>query len=465
MSTAHVMGIDVGSTYVKGIVVDDGGAQVAITRIDTPWRAQPNGCTEMLAADLRAAVGTILRDLAAQLTARAVDARVVAVGVSGMAEAGVLVDADGQVVRPIVAWFDPRGEDALTSVSAEVARDFPGRTGLPFTPLATFAKLAMFRAEGLDLAGLQWLDVPEYVAHVLGGDRRAEMSLVARTGLLDQDTGEPWDAALAELGVDRSFLPPIAAAGSSWGSVGADLPEPFTEAAITVAGHDHLVASVAAGALTPDRLYDSMGTAEALVRLLDHPLAADSRDRLAAHGINTVRHMLPGRAVLLAGTRSGLLMRRVLQLAGISDAEGRARLDDAVMALDDVPAGLTVSGADNTDGILAVHAATDGLSPAAVFAATLRHGTEVLHEVLAHMDAEVPPATSTIVAGGWAQMRCVRRDRRDALPVVTFSGHQEDTAFGAALVAAYCADDSATDLIDFAAGFSAITPTPEGSSA
>lgn len=134
-----------------------------------------------------------------------------------------------------------------------------------------------------------------------------------------------------------------------------------------------------------------------------------------------------------------------------------------MLNLDEVPAGLVVTGGDHADGVLTVHASADGLSPAALFAATLQHSTDLLLAVVARMDAEVPPATSTIIAGGWAQMECVRRARMAAMPRVSFSDHPEDTAFGAALVALYCADDSADDLIAFATTFCTTRPTPEGS--
>ena len=466
MSRDFVMGIDVGSTYVKGVVLDDSREQVAIARIDTPWTSHPQGRTEMESEALLDAVRTILEELSAQLLARVDDSRVVSIGVSGMAEAGVIMtaeDAGAAVVRPIIAWFDPRGDEALATVSAKVADEFGGRTGLPFTSLATFAKLMTLRAEGVDLSGLQWLNVPEFVAHALGGRRRGEVSLVARTGLIDQETGEPWTDALAELGVDDSLLPERLPAGSTWGTASADLPAPLVGARLTVAGHDHLVASVAAGAAHPEILYDSIGTAEALIRTLDEPLGRDARARLAAHGIDTVRHILPDRWVLLAGTRSGLLMRRVLQLAGVHDPVGRAQLDEAVMQLGEIPDGLRVTGGDSLDSFLTVHATSDGLSPAALFAATLRHGSELLLDVVSRMDAEVPTATSTIISGGWAQMACVQRERRDAFPDVTVSDHQEDTAFGAALLAAFCADDSATELTEFVARFCTISPTPESS--
>ena len=65
------------------------------------------------------------------------------------------------------------------------------------------------------------------------------------------------------------------------------------------------------------------------------------------------------------------------------------------------------------------------------------------------MDAEAGPATETVVAGGWARMASVRRAREAALPGLVFSDRDEDTAYGAALVAAFAADPRPT-----------ISPTP-----
>ena len=129
--------------------------------------------------------------------------------------------------------------------------------------------------------------------------------------------------------------------------------------------------------------------------MLDDTLDRDTRARLAAQGVNVGRHLLPGRGVLLAGIKTGLLLRRLLQLVGVTDAAGRAGLDERVMRLPDGPTAahaLHVTGADNSDGVLSVRADGDGLSPELFFAATLEHCTETLAEVLARMDAEVGPA-------------------------------------------------------------------------
>jgi sugar (pentulose or hexulose) kinase len=295
------------------------------------------------------------------------------------------------------------------------------------------------------------------VVHALGGPRVAEYSLVSRTGLLDQDDSTPWDAAFEVLGAGEELLAERVGAGTAVGILSDDaMPDGFRGAVLTVAGHDHLVSAVAVGAVHSGQLYDSMGTAEALVRVLDRPLPFDARERLALAGINTVRHVLPGKYVLLAGTKSGLLMRRVLQLLGITDPAGRARIDDAVMALPlagtVADGGLTVTGARNDDGVLKIVANSDGLDPAELFTATLLHGNDMCAELMEVMDREVAPPTSTVLTGGWSSMAGVVRARELVLPAVSVATHDEATAFGAALFAAFAASTS-TDFESVAAAF------------
>jgi sugar (pentulose or hexulose) kinase len=449
MTDPCVVGIDVGSTYIKAVLTDLTGAEVATARRATPWRNLSRGRTEMPPQALVDTVTSALEELGRHQRA------VLGIGVSGMAEAGVLVDAADRWHGPVIAWFDPRGADELAALPDDLRSEFPGRTGLPVSPLATLAKLWHgTRVDGRALAGLQWLNVPELVAWALGGERYCEGSLAGRTGLVDQDTGRVWSRAVEVLGADDTLLPPLRQAGDSWGAATRSVPAAMAGAVLTVAGHDHLLAAAAAGVLDVDTLYDSMGTAEALVRVMDGVLDHGARARLAAHDINVGRHMLPGRGVMLAGTKTGLLMRRTLQLVGVHDAEGRAALDEQVMLLppeEAGAAGIEVSGAANSDGVLKIRVDSDGLSPARLFDAALQHGSEVLLDVISHMDAENPAATRSVLAGGWSRMRSVRRSRERILPSVRVSQHEEDTAFGAALVAAYAADPTADDLAGFLA--------------
>ena len=436
-----VAGLDIGSTSIKLLIAAPSGEEVLVVSRRSPWTNLEHGRAEMpLERVIR-----VVRDLAAEVDAAlGGDYRISALGISGMAEAGVLLDAADHPAAPIMAWFDPRGGAQILATPPDFRAEFLGRTGLPVGPLASISKLLHLRAEGVTLTGKTFLNVPEAIVTALGGPRVAEYSLVSRTGLIDQDDSTPWGAALDVLGVGADVLAERVSAGSPLGPITDDgMPKAFRGATLTVAGHDHLVSAVAAGATDSGQIYDSMGTAEALVRVLDDVLPFEARERLAHAGINTVRHVLPGKYVLLAGTKSGLLMRRVLQLLGIADENGRADLDARVMA---TPVrgmlshgGLTVDGARNDDGVLKIVADSDGLSPAELFTSALLHGNDMCAELMDVMDREVAAPTSTLLTGGWSRMDSVVRARELILPAVTVSTHDEGTAYGAALFAAYSA--------------------------
>ena len=80
--------------------------------------------------------------------------------------------------------------------------------------------------------------------------------MLARTGLIDQDTGAAWPEPLELLAAPADFLPPRRDAGQPWGTATRLVPPAFVDAVLTVAGHDHLVASVGAGCVAPEELYD-----------------------------------------------------------------------------------------------------------------------------------------------------------------------------------------------------------------
>ena len=291
----------------------------------------------MDAADLGATVGDLMHAAADELRALLPgrDAVVEAIAISGMGETGIVVDGHGVPVAPGFAWFDPRGRQQMEAVPRRLLSQFAGRTGLPVGAQVSVAKLLHLRAGGLDLRGLRWFNLPEYVAASLGAREVSEISLASRTGLIDQETGAAWAEMLDHLGVSEDFLPPLVDAGGDLGAATASwLPPAFRDARVTVAGHDHLVSAVSGGDIPQDRYHVSMGTAaKVLLRVLDEPISFEARERLAGRLVNSVRHVVPGKHVVVAGVKTGLLMRRALQLSGISDRAGRDRLDDLALAL------------------------------------------------------------------------------------------------------------------------------------
>lgn len=448
-----VVGVDIGTTNTKVLVVGADGGEVAEHRVPTTW-TQRSGWSEtsaeaLFAATLSAVDVALTR--AAVVLGRA--PRVAGLGVCGMGESGVLLGADGAGRAPVIAWFDPRGAAELATLPVEVRDAYAATTGLPVSPLSTLAKLLWLREQGVRLDGGCWLNVPEYVAHRLGAERAAEPSLASRTGLLDQATGTPWLQALDALGVGADLLPPLLPAGTHLGRAGGEgCPRGLTGAALVVAGHDHPAASFGAGAWGPEDLFDSCGTAESLLRVVARPLTGEQRAALVACGLTAGSHVLEDRQVVAGPTRGGIVMRRVLRLLGATEGEARDALDASWVA-DRRDAGVTVSGATMTDEEVVVRVVGDEITPADVWAAALAHVSSTVGALVASIDAQVGPRRAVVAAGGWTRMVSVRGQKVLELPDTTFSPRQQAGAFGAATFAAWAAAGRKGTAVDFAAGF------------
>ncbi|QYM65028.1 hypothetical protein K1X59_04055 [Microbacterium sp. Se5.02b] len=164
---AYMVGVDVGSTSIKLLVTGTDGRQELVASRRSPWRSGEHGRAEMSAALVMDTVRELAHEADSLLSERG-SYRVLALGVSGMAEAGVVLDPDGRPAAPILAWFDPRGAEEILATPEAFRAEFLGRTGLPVGPLASIAKLLHLRGTGVDLHGQTFLNVPEYVVHSLG---------------------------------------------------------------------------------------------------------------------------------------------------------------------------------------------------------------------------------------------------------------------------------------------------------
>lgn len=426
---AFLVGVDFGTTACKAGVVALDGSELAQGRAPTPWRRTDTGAE----VAPQALVDTALEAIDEALD-RAGEGRVLAIGVTSMAETGVLLGSDGQPVAPAIAWHDSRGGDEARRIAAELgAGTFTAHTGLPVRPLCSASKYLWLRGHHDRAAtGRRWLGVAEWIVHRLGGEQAAELSLASRTGWLDLGTRTWWDESLALCGAPPGFLPEPVQAGTHLGEA-ADHPR-LAGAALTVAGHDHLCGAVGVGALAPDAVYDSCGTAEAFVSQLAPPAGADQVARLVAAGITVGWHVIPDRHALLGALRAGLGLQRFLDLLGVAGG-GRAALDAAALA---APAG--------TDGLRVVdfeseHAALQGIgqapNPGMVWRAALEAAAERAAEIVQQMGAAGGPL---VVAGGWARSEAFRAVKRAHLgPFHHMADVVEAGVRGAALLAGLAA--------------------------
>jgi sugar (pentulose or hexulose) kinase len=446
VTRAVVVGVDLGTTDTKAVLTSPEGHTLAFARRATPWHTTAGGRQETTGAALvHGALGAVA-DALEELSRRGGKAiRVTGLGIAGLAESGVLLDGEGRETSPVIAWFDDRGGAEFGALDPGFLRDFPGRTGLPVAPQWTLAKLLWLRGRAPTLpASARWLNVPEFLAWTLCGEQVSEPSLASRTGLLDQATGRPWDEALAAVGAPARLLPLSAPAGTAVGRIsGCEQVPQLDGAVVTVAGHDHPVAAVGAGAVGAEDLFDSCGTAEVLLRSVPRALSDAERATLVGLGIEAGSHVLPGSAALIGGMRSGLVMRRVLALLGADEPAGREALDGRWCARTSASSGVVVSGGAIGDGDVIIRL-RDGVSPELAWTATLDHLAERGAALLAAIESVVGEHRVAVAAGGWTRMRSVRETKTRTIPRLTFCPVEQPGARGAALFAACAAEPGAT---------------------
>jgi sugar (pentulose or hexulose) kinase len=422
-----LLGIDVGTTFCKAAVVDLEGAELAHAKVRTPWERVPTGAESHPQRLLDAAL-TAARE--------AIEAgpggRVLGIGVTSMAETGALLDRYGEPVAPAIAWHDSRGRDQAARLAEELGERFVIRTGLPASALCTLSKYRWL-AENHPAArsAARWLNVSEWVVRGLCGQEVAELSLASRTGFLGLSSQDWWDEALAWAGVPAGLLPEPAPAGTEAGRVRAGVLPGAESAAATVAGHDHLVAAVGAGAAEPGEVLDSCGTAEALVRSVEVGLDPQAIVSAVEGGVTVGCHVVPERWALLGAVQAGMALERFLALLGV-DEDGRSGLDAAAL---EAPHG---AGGLRARDVLADHARLEGIasdaSPEKAWRAALEAVALEVRRLLDRIEGIAGLTTRLVVTGGWATGSAPRAVKRAILGGFDYPPVREAGARGAALL-------------------------------
>jgi sugar (pentulose or hexulose) kinase len=431
-----VIGIDVGTTSIKAVALDLDGVVVGHASSRTMWDIGARGEVQVgMDSMADAAIDVMAR------AAQSVDnpVTVIGIGIAGLAETGVVMDSDGTPVTPAIAWYDQRGAEELAALPADFRTELSAVTGLAAKAECSFSKLLWLRAHGYpDLGRMRWLNALEYIAYRLTGAQATEQSLASRTALIDQNAITPWSTGLELIGATSTFLPDFVAAGTSIGVVRDAAPEILRGSVVTVAGHDHLVNSVGAGAVGGDCLFDSCGTADVILRTVPRTLTNDERSLLVTRGLSAGRHVLSGSTAILGATRSGLVLGRVLSMLGARNRADRRRLADTWQPGGDPIESVVVSEPGGWANEVTIQLLEDA-SPAQVWAAAMAYVLGETAQLVQTVAEVVGPYETAVAAGGWAHLEGVFRGKAHIMPGLVVSDVEQAGARGAAMFAAHAA--------------------------
>ncbi|ADI14125.1 xylulokinase [Truepera radiovictrix] len=201
------LGLDLGTSGVRAVAVDERGALVAEATRTYPLLTPRPGWTEQRPEDWVDASLSALAELAAQLTGAPV-----ALGLSGQMHGLVALDGAGEPVRPALLWNDQRTGEAVRELEAAVPKEtLVARTGNPAITGFQLPKLLWLRAaEPEAFARTRHVLLPkDFLGFVLSGERAAEPSDASGTGCFHLET-KTWDEeVLGALGLSADLFPPI----------------------------------------------------------------------------------------------------------------------------------------------------------------------------------------------------------------------------------------------------------------
>ncbi len=424
-SAEVALGIDVGTTSVKVLLLDAAGEVVA-SASHQHGISEAAGLVEVDAENWWNSFRAALAELEVERH------RIAAIGFSGNMSSVVVVDEELTPLLPAVLLADTRGSTQLRGLGDDLtARIVAGTGNLP-EAVFSLSTLLWLRDERPDLLGRAHavLTAKDYLRARLTGVLAAEATDSANTLLIRDGAWD--DALIAALGLPRAVFPPLLASDGDGGVVtppaAAQTGLPAGTPVALGAG-DVQAALVGSGGLKSDSLAVSLGTSvTVMVPLPGGILPPELTGKL------TVHPDADGGTIALGSLLTGGLalnwLRDTLGLSGLAEVTSLPL--DADLHFLPYLAG---SGSPDFVGELrgTVYGLTPATRPAELYAALLE---AIAFDIADLVDAVDGSYRSVLVSGGGSRIEAWPQVLADVIGTPVTCYHAPDlSAIGAAILA------------------------------
>jgi xylulokinase len=304
MAEYYLIGIDIGTSGAKAVVMDSGGRLLGFAGREYPILTPRAGWAEQ---DPEAWVSAALACVRESLDQSGIDPRQVAgVGLAGQMHSLVCLGADDRPLRPAILWADQRSAWQVRVLEENIGRtNLAAWTGNPLAAgfmLASWAWL-LEHEEGI-ADRTRWLLLPkDYTRFRLTGQIGTEPSDASSTLLFDPHE-RAWSAQmLSSIGLRPDRLPPVFPSANM---AGALLPEIaracglLAGTPVIFGGSDVSLQALSQGILAPGTVSCTIGTGGQLFAPLRSPIHdPELRLHLFCHCVPDTWHQEA--AILTAG--------------------------------------------------------------------------------------------------------------------------------------------------------------------
>lgn len=303
MANDTFLGLDLGTSGLRGLLVDAQGRVLAEAEAEYEVSRPLPGWSEQAPADWTQAVQTVV----SRLRSQDADAfsHLTGIGVAGHMHGAVLLDDNGQVLRPCILWNDTRSHAEAAWLDSQP--DVRQLSGNIVFPGFTAPKLAWIQAHEPEVfARVDKVLLPAaYLNFWMTGETVGDLSDAAGTSWLDVGARD-WSPELLEAsGMRQARMPRLVEGCAPAGHLRADLVAEWgLSAPVTVAGGagDNAAAACGVGALNDGEGFVSLGTSGVLLT------ARDGYVPKPETAVHTFCHAVPDRwyqmGVILSATDS-----------------------------------------------------------------------------------------------------------------------------------------------------------------
>lgn len=207
----YYLGLDIGTSGTKSLIMDARAHVLATATVEHPIHAPKPGWSEQNPADWWASACKATQQV---IQAADIDGKKVkGIGLSGQMHGLVLLDADGEVIRPSLIWNDQRTGKQAADIEAAVGgrKNLIKLTGNMAQTSFTLTKLLWVREnepKHYDRAATLLLP-KDYVRFRLTGERVGEVSDMSGTLMLDPKKRTWSKKILSTFDIDAGLLPPV----------------------------------------------------------------------------------------------------------------------------------------------------------------------------------------------------------------------------------------------------------------
>ncbi len=299
---SYVLGIDLGTSSVKIVLVNVEGKIIAVSsegyRTYSPhpgWAEQKP--EEWWEATVKA-TNRIINQTHIDLE------QIQAVGLSGQTHGAVILDENFLPLRKAIIWMDKRSILQVQGLRERMGERLPRITGLPVSCGFMAPSLLWIKENQPSL----WKRIykvllpKDYLRLKLTGIAASDVTDAGGTLLLDTAKRNWSKEVIDELAIPYDFFPPLYESSQITGQVTGKVTKEISlkeKTPVVAGGADQVMAAIGNGVVAEGRIASSIGTGALLTTCIDHPIVKPNR------ALHTIPHALPGKWILMGAILAG----------------------------------------------------------------------------------------------------------------------------------------------------------------